>query len=1378
MVLLTTLAMHPARSRPSPHAPPPSSSSHPPSTTPYPLGFAHTAPHTLELLVHTNGYFYSPSHSEDVPAKGAPRVRTTSGSSQDLASVVASPVTSRRLYTSLTNLDEWSPATVSVSSLLRHSLAAHGQSGRPHHDHSEDDGGSSQATVESPSSDPCSLSYSSMPERSGGFRDKPSLQRTVSAEPHLREDFASHFPATVEELRSPSEDIHCVPRVDSEEESEYVTLDYSYMPSWPSRASVVSERDSIGSRHSEHSCSSSHSDNGNYRQCYSDDNNYLHLHDCSSSGYTSNGSSSSKSLGSQGSPQHSGTLERVSKAKSLSTERLWTHPRTASPRGSLPRKKSSLQTVAENMVQGLDQPTKSILKNSNSGSSHNSQQGSGDTTPRSNTSSIASKQDSASLLSSDLTNLCELGSSGGRSRMSAAQPHSESLCGGSSRSRMSTAHPHNEPSSSRSRMSTAHPHNEPSSSSSRSRMSTADPTHAPASNLHTLVQHKHLSHTFGGSPSPILSMTSDHHHHHHPHRLRLRSKSLSDLRLDGSDVSTTHASGCYSDDEDGDDFGFLSHHQSPSPSPHGGEGDATPSVSSPRTAMHKGKVAGGTSSPSHRLLPRRWRTKHKNSSSSAHQAQAMWSPEGPCTWCSVSGRKVILKPVSMVQLSETERLALQKLACSKLQGMDMGCPIVIPKDASDLRRQKKRALSLKRRSKSANLASLLDTLSPDKTRDKENKDVKPAGLVFGIPLSRCLANDRELAKKRRGKVATPSSTPLLQAQSDSSDHLLSPRRTRKSSSSSQGSMDNGAQNGSMVAAGYESTRRAASSDSLSESDHSSRNTSSSLIEALSLQSAPGERPSGGSQAVGSTPQVPHIVDACFKHLETYGLHVLGIFRVGSSKKRVKQLREEFDSGKGVSLTEDHNPHDVGALLKEFFRDLPEPLLTRDLYLPFVATRKIKDREAQAEAVRLLLTLLPPANRDTFWALLRFLSTVHRHSEDCRDSTGHEVPGNKMDSHNLATLFGPNILHRARAVNEKQFMAECAEQAEQSSEVIGVIKDMIDNHYDLFQISAEQRDDVLKLMMEADHENLDRVLRRLSNENQIEPDPESTCSVFEADSDVTQSLPHSANSDADLLQLLTKKKVQAIHQPLRPSRSADPWTDPPQRANPSPSPSPSRPFIVGRRVSSLDSAAERLSHSPSPQDSPSGPFSPKPEPGSGSGYGSLPRPPVVTISQESPEVVLRTTSARRRGQDAAAPRPLSAHFATGRDRPYSETYSGSLHIPKPAYLRENSGASSASSSYLSSSGGHASDSSEHWVIPTPPASRNASPQPLRRSTTSGSRPESRRRGVLTSSSRSDDDDGASPAVGSPAWQRERWRHWQEITAGRNSGAGDAEQETLV
>lgn len=51
-----------------------------------------------------------------------------------------------------------------------------------------------------------------------------------------------------------------------------------------------------------------------------------------------------------------------------------------------------------------------------------------------------------------------------------------------------------------------------------------------------------------------------------------------------------------------------------------------------------------------------------------------------------------------------------------------------------------------------------------------------------------------------------------------------------------------------------------------------------------------------------------------------------------------QIREKFDSGEEFELTDDINPHDVACLLKEFFRSLPEPLMTVDLFGPFLATR--------------------------------------------------------------------------------------------------------------------------------------------------------------------------------------------------------------------------------------------------------------------------------------------------------------------------------------------------------------------------------------------------------------------------------------------------------
>lgn len=50
-----------------------------------------------------------------------------------------------------------------------------------------------------------------------------------------------------------------------------------------------------------------------------------------------------------------------------------------------------------------------------------------------------------------------------------------------------------------------------------------------------------------------------------------------------------------------------------------------------------------------------------------------------------------------------------------------------------------------------------------------------------------------------------------------------------------------------------------------------------------------------------------------------------------------QLREEFDRGVDVQLDEEHSVHDVAALLKEFLRDMADPLLTKELYTAFINT---------------------------------------------------------------------------------------------------------------------------------------------------------------------------------------------------------------------------------------------------------------------------------------------------------------------------------------------------------------------------------------------------------------------------------------------------------
>lgn len=68
-----------------------------------------------------------------------------------------------------------------------------------------------------------------------------------------------------------------------------------------------------------------------------------------------------------------------------------------------------------------------------------------------------------------------------------------------------------------------------------------------------------------------------------------------------------------------------------------------------------------------------------------------------------------------------------------------------------------------------------------------------------------------------------------------------------------------------------------------------------------------------------------------------------------------QLRENFDCGRETKIGSDQCPHDVATLLKEYFRDLPDPLLCRELYQAFVHTqskrkKKVLIRECEQTAI--------------------------------------------------------------------------------------------------------------------------------------------------------------------------------------------------------------------------------------------------------------------------------------------------------------------------------------------------------------------------------------------------------------------------------------------
>lgn len=222
------------------------------------------------------------------------------------------------------------------------------------------------------------------------------------------------------------------------------------------------------------------------------------------------------------------------------------------------------------------------------------------------------------------------------------------------------------------------------------------------------------------------------------------------------------------------------------------------------------------------------------------------------------------------------------------------------------------------------------------------------------------------------------------------------------------------------------------------------------------------------------PQVPNLIVTCVQHLEKNGLHSVGIFRKSTSKKRVRQLREDFDQGTNVDLDDDVCPHDVATLLKEYLRDLPEPLLCRRLYQPFINSQKVRNRRLQFEAITYLVQLLPVPHRDTLLYLLKFLAKVARNADDVKSPGGEVIQeGNKMDTNNLATVFAPNILHNAVA---GQVTTE--QEVDERLDVINVVRIMIDHWEEMYRLSDTTIDEIYMNMIDSNPAQLDVLCDRL------------------------------------------------------------------------------------------------------------------------------------------------------------------------------------------------------------------------------------------------------------------------------------------------------------
>jgi hypothetical protein len=152
---------------------------------------------------------------------------------------------------------------------------------------------------------------------------------------------------------------------------------------------------------------------------------------------------------------------------------------------------------------------------------------------------------------------------------------------------------------------------------------------------------------------------------------------------------------------------------------------------------------------------------------------------------------------------------------------------------------------------------------------------------------------------------------------------------------------------------------------------------------------------------------------------TAATDVEGIFRLSGSEKRIKELRNAFNSpdryGKGLDWT-GYTVHDAANILRRYFNQLPEPIIPLEFYDQFrdplrnhqlqavgrSETQNIAqgnfDQDGTIRLYQNLITQLPPLNRQLLLYILDLLAVFASKSDL-----------NKMTTANLAAIFQPGIL---------------------------------------------------------------------------------------------------------------------------------------------------------------------------------------------------------------------------------------------------------------------------------------------------------------------------------------------------------------------------------
>nr|CAB3222841.1 rho GTPase-activating protein 18 [Phallusia mammillata] len=188
-------------------------------------------------------------------------------------------------------------------------------------------------------------------------------------------------------------------------------------------------------------------------------------------------------------------------------------------------------------------------------------------------------------------------------------------------------------------------------------------------------------------------------------------------------------------------------------------------------------------------------------------------------------------------------------------------------------------------------------------------------------------------------------------------------------------------------------------------------------------------------------RVPLLLREIISFLEENALQDEGILRKSGSSARIKSLKQNMELRYGFSNTAsdavpppqaqmwaEAHPNDVAAILKQFLRELPDPLLTSEYIEAFQSCGLISDRKEQLQALNLLIILLNQVHRDSLKLLLKFLEHVVSFEKV-----------NKMSLNNVAMITAPNLfMGRKQSKKESSSTSQDLKHAAGTSNIVRML----------------------------------------------------------------------------------------------------------------------------------------------------------------------------------------------------------------------------------------------------------------------------------------------------------------------------------------------------